>query len=125
MKRIALTVAIALAAVGCRRGDTALRQYDTNAVLRISVFKSGEIRADGGAVSLQDLDSLIASNAQKKGVVWYYREAGQENPSPQAMEVIQLVVKHRRPIRMWSRADFSDAIGRNGKPVPPGRESTR
>ena len=116
-----LTIVIALLAMslfGCKGRNDALKQYDLNAVLKITVLKSGEILADGNKVSMDDLESLLATNAEKRGVVWYYREAGQEEPPPQATQVIQLVIKHKRPIRMSSKPDFSDAVDTKGQSTP-------
>ena len=117
MRLVPLIGVFLLAVAGCSRRSNVLDQYDMNCVLKISVLKSGDIFADGTKVTLPELDSLIAANAQKKGVVWYYREAAKEEPPPQAMQVIELVVKHKRPIRMSSKADFSDS-------VEPGGEAT-
>ena len=64
------------------------------------------------------LGSLLTDNAQKNEVVWYYREAGKEEPPPQAMNVIKLVIEHNRPISLSSKADFSDTIDENGNSAP-------
>ena len=58
--------------------------------------------------------------AEQKGTVLYYREAGQTEVPPQAAEVIKAVIENRLPIRLSSRADYSDAIGLNGRPLPGG-----
>ena len=87
-------------------------------ILKISVFKSGEIQADGVVVNLATLEQLIANNASDNGMVWYYREAGQEEPSPQAVKVLDLIAKYRRPVSLSSKPDFSDYINREGKSVP-------
>lgn len=94
------------------------KSADTSVALRLSVLKSGKILADGRAVSLQELDRLLAANAQRDGIVWYYREAGQDEPPPEAMEAIQLVVRYRRPISMSSKPDFSDVIDEKGTSHP-------
>ena len=112
-----LTFIVALVAVcltGCKGRKDVLKQYDLNAVLKMYVLKSGEVFADGNKVTLQELEPLIAANAQKRGVVWYYREAANQEPPPQATQVIDLVTKHKRPIRMSTSPDFSDAIGNQG-----------
>lgn len=115
---IVLITLLAMFLSGCKGRNEVLKQYDLSAVLKISVLKSGEILADGNKVSLQDLDSLLATNSQKRGIVWYYRETGQEEPPPQATQVIQLVITHKRPIRMSTKPDFSDAIDENGNSTP-------
>ena len=117
MKLVPAIGVVLLVAVGCGRGSNLLDQYDATCVLKISVLKSGDIFADGTKVSLQELDSLISANAQKRGVIWYYREAAREEPPAQAMQVMELVVKHKRPIKMSSKPDFSDSVGPSGEPV--------
>jgi len=87
-------------------------------ILKVSVLQSGKILADGAEISLANLDSRLTQLETQKGVVWYYREAAQGEPPPIAMEVMQLVVKHRLPISMSSKPDFSDAIDANGQSRP-------
>ncbi len=130
MKRIiVLIVLISLFATACEAPRSAPSPTSTptpkptvvsdpNQVLKVSVFKSGEIRADDKTVTLQELDTLLTALDQKNGIVWYYREAGQGEPPPQAMEVIKLVVTHKRPISLSSKPDFSDTIDTNGNSVP-------
>lgn len=118
MKLILILAFLTLSLSACKGNNEMEKQYDMKCVLKISVLKSGEILADGNKVSLQDLDSLIADNAQKKGLVWYYREAGQAEPPPQAKQVIQIVIKYKRPISMSSKPDFSDTLDQNGKSIP-------
>ena len=84
-------------------------------VLKISVLKSGKIFSEGREISLADLDKELQGLQQKKGVIWYYREAGEEEPPPSAMEVIQLVVQHELPIRLSSKPDFSDFVDEHGQ----------
>jgi hypothetical protein len=103
---------------GCAKKTPPQTRYNENEVLKISVLKSGDVLAESAKVSMQDLDSMVASNAVKNGVVWYYRESGQEKPPPQAMEVLDVVVKYKRPISMSSKADFSDTIDKDGRSIP-------
>lgn len=120
MKKYILILAVILvfASAACsKKGDREM-QFNEDEILKISVFKSGEIQANSEVVSLQELDDLLAANARENGAVWYYREAGSEEPPPQAIEVINLVVKHKRPISMSSKPDFSDAIDENGYSIP-------
>ncbi|MBI5031396.1 MAG: hypothetical protein HZB51_12775 [Chloroflexi bacterium] len=94
------------------------RVYDPNEILKISVFKSGEIRVDDKIVTLQKLDTLLTALDQKNGIVWYYREAGESEPQAQALEVIKLIVTHKRPMSLSSKPDFSDRIDATGNSVP-------
>jgi hypothetical protein len=115
---LALALFVAFVSPGCLKKENEQMQFNQNVVLKISVLKTGEIHVDNKIVTLQDLDSMLADNARKNGVVWYYREAGEEEPPAQAMETMKLVVKHKRPISMSSMPDFSDTIGENGNSRP-------
>ena len=128
-RAIVFIILIALLATGCEAprptpSPTPLPTpkptvvYDPNQVLKISVFLTGEIRADDKKVTLQELDTLLTALDQKNGVVWYYREPGQGEPPAQALEVIKLIVTHKRPMSLSSKPDFSDRINASGTAVP-------
>jgi hypothetical protein len=86
--------------------------------VRISVLTSGEIRIDGEPTSAAALDSRFATLAKAGGEIWYYRESAQGEPHPNAMRVMELVVKHRLPITLSSKPDFSDYIDAIGESHP-------
>ena len=86
-------------------------------IIKVAVFADGRITADGKPVTIDSLRKSFKTLAAKKGTVWYYREAAQREPPPQAMQVIKAVVDARLPIRLSSRPDYSDSIGFDGKPI--------
>jgi hypothetical protein len=91
-------------------------------VAKISALSSGKILLDGKATTLAALDTALSVLAKSKDVVWYYREAAEAAGPPAAsMEVIELVIKHRLPVSMSTKLDFSDAVGPDGQRHP--RES--
>jgi len=53
----------------------------------------------------------------RKAFVWYYREAAQSEGPPEATEVIEAVIENRLPIKLFMRADYSDAVGTRGRPT--------
>ena len=86
-------------------------------VLKISVLADGRIAIDGVLATMDSLRVSLKRLAEQKGVVWYYREAGQGEGPHESTEVIQAVIENRLPIRLSSLPDFSDAIGLDGRPV--------
>jgi len=86
-------------------------------VLKVAVFADGRLTVDGTAATIQSLQASLHTLSEKHGVVWYYREAGQQEPPPIAMDVMKAVVEARLPIRLSSRPDYSDAIGADGRPT--------
>ena len=86
-------------------------------ILKIAVMTDGSITADGSPATMESLRASLKQLAEQKGVVWYYREAGQSEAPQQSAEVIQAVIENRLPIRLSSRPDYSDVIGMDGRPV--------
>ena len=87
-------------------------------VLKIAVFADGRINVDGEASDIISVRAGLNRLREQNGVVWYYREAGEQEPSKQATEVIQAVIANRLPIRLSTQPDYSDAIGPDGRPIP-------
>jgi len=92
-------------------------------ILKIAVMADGRITVDGSPATMDSLRVSLKRLAEQKGVVWYYREAGQAQAPPEAADVMQSVIENRLPIRLSSRPDFSDAIGTDGRPVTGGSTS--
>lgn len=93
-------------------------------VSRIRVSRAGEIWCDDVRTSLTDLGPRLAQLRAAQGVVWYYREEAGDNPAPEAMAVVRMVVEQRLPISMSTRADFGDVVQTDGTAVPRGRYNT-
>lgn len=103
---------------GCSKQPTPPTAPSPDApVLKVAVFADGRLTVDGTASTIEALRESLRSLSEKHGVVWYYREAGQQEPPPIAMEVMKAVVDARLPIRLSSRPDYSDAIGADGRPT--------
>jgi len=110
---------VSLLSDGCSKKPASQSPAATDApILKVAVFADGRITADGQPATIDSLRESFKKLAEQKGAVWYYREAGQGEPPPQAMQVIKAVVDARLPIRLSSRPDYSDAIGFDGKPIP-------
>ena len=86
-------------------------------VAKVSVFSDGKVLLNGKPTTLAVLDAALGSLAASKGVVWYYREAAAAaEPPAVSTQVIELVIKHRLPISMSTKPDFSDVVGADGQP---------
>ena len=92
-------------------------------ILKIAVMADGRITVDGSPATIDSLRVSLKRLAEQKGIVWYYREAGEAKAPPESVEVIQAVIENRLLIRLSSRPDFSDAIGPDGRPITAGPDS--
>ncbi|HEU5169444.1 MAG TPA: hypothetical protein VFU46_02840 [Gemmatimonadales bacterium] len=90
----------------------------SDAVGRIRVTRTGAIWFDGTPVTLQALAPLLQDLRSAGGVVWYYREQADDEPAPEAMAVVRLVIEHRLPISMSTRPDFADVVMPDGSVAP-------
>jgi hypothetical protein len=86
-------------------------------VLKIALMADGAIVVDGVLSNLDSLRDSIRSIAQRKGMVWYYREAAHTEAPPQSAEIVKLIIKNRVPVRLSTRPDYSDSVGLDGKPI--------
>ena len=108
LRSLCVLVSVCFQLICCSRPPLSL---SPNApTLRIAVMAAGRITVDGSPATIDSLRVSLKRLAEQKGVVWYYREAGQANAPPEYAEVIQSIIENRLPIRLSSRPDFSDVI---------------
>ena len=115
--RLIISVLTTLCLVGCsRHKDSMPTPKDTKPVLKISVFQSGKILLDGKESTIAQVEESLNQLKKEDGVVWYFREAGQQAAPPVAMQIVKMVVAKRLQITLSSKPDFSDYIGEDGQP---------
>jgi hypothetical protein len=90
--------------------------------IKISVLANGAILLDGQAADLAQLDAALERAKQDHGQIWYYRVSAGAPPTPAGSAVIQHVVRHKLPISLSSKADFSDWVDGQGVSHPRGAE---
>jgi hypothetical protein len=61
-------------------------------ILKIAVMTDGSITVDGSSATMESLRASLKQLAEQKGIVWYYREAGQSAAPQQSAQVIQAVI---------------------------------
>jgi biopolymer transport protein ExbD len=86
-------------------------------VLKVAVLADGRLTVDDAAATIESLQASLRTLSEKHGVVWYYREAGQQAPPPIALAVMKAVADAKLPIQLSSRPDYSDVIGAGGRPT--------
>ena len=91
---------------------------DSRKVLKIAITTSGQITADGRPTTLDALIPMLRELARKKGEVWYYREAPEADPHPNAMKVLEAIVDQNLPVRLSTKRDYSDSVDDKGRSIP-------
>ena len=97
----------------------------TDSTLRILVSSDARAYADGRAITLRALDSLLTALKLTNGEVWYYR-APREPPLADQQDsladsILTAITRHDLPVRIAKRADFSDQEGKHRRIGEPGR----
>jgi hypothetical protein len=109
---------VLLAFAACNR-ERQEAMSSSGPILKIAVFADGRLSVDGSAATVESLRASLKHLAEAHGTVWYYREAGQQEPPAVAMRVMQSIAEARLPVRLSSRPDYSDAIGPDGRSSTP------
>jgi hypothetical protein len=121
IRRLCALVSVCFQLIACTRPPMSV---SPNApTLKIAVMVDGRITVDDSPATIGSVRVSLKRLAERKGVVWYYREAGQTKAPPESAEVMRAVIENRLPIRLSSRPDFSDAIGPDGRPITEGSAS--
>ncbi len=116
---VVLILLIVLSLMGCSKQDNSNDEAELiRPIVKVSVLNTGKILIDGTESTLSQIEQHLKTLKTEDGVVWYYRETGQEEAPQDAMQVIQIIVENGLPISLSSNADFSDYIGEDGLSHP-------
>jgi biopolymer transport protein ExbD len=91
---------------------------DSRKVLKVAITAGGQITADGRPTTVEALIPMLRELAKNKGEVWYYREAPEADPHPNAMKVLEAVVDQDLPIVLSTKPDYSDFVDDKGRSIP-------
>jgi len=112
-------------AVGCQPSEPAASDSSVppattprSSILQISALANGEILLDGKRCSRDELASRLAEAQKNNGQVFYFREAADQEPHPNAMKAMQLIVDSHLPVSLSTRPDFADYVDANGHSNP-------
>jgi hypothetical protein len=112
----------ALALLGCSQTDSTSSPkkvaVQKQSKLEVKALADGTISVNGTGVDLHQLAQQFLLLKEAGGIVWYYRESAEAEPHPNAMRVMELVVKNKLPITFYTKPDFSDVVGPDGTPRP-------
>ena len=111
-----ITTCLLVLVAGCYRGDAA--PSGPGPIIKITALANGEILVDGQVCSLADLRTVMTKAVQTKSPVYYYREAADQEPHPNAIEAIRIVAESNLPISLSTRPDFSDYVDNEGRSHP-------
>jgi biopolymer transport protein ExbD len=93
--------------------------HHTPNIAEIKVTRQGAITLNGEPVTIDALKTHLSKLSQFPGSgVWYYREDLASEPHSNALLVIQAISNSGLPLRISSKADFSDYMDTDGKSHP-------
>jgi hypothetical protein len=81
---------------------------------KVRVYRSGKMTLDGRQVTINEMRKGLSNLKIKNGVVWYFREAGEQEPHPNGPLVIQAIIDNKLPVSMSNKEDFSTVVLQDG-----------
>ena len=90
----------------------------TQPVAKVSALSDGRLLLNGQPADIGAIKAELGRLKAAGGVIWYYRQNAQSEPTAQAMSVIALVAEQRLPVSMSTKPDFSDYVDEKGNSVP-------
>ena len=96
---------------GAQTADASMASVAENAPeMEVAVFRDGSVEIDGEKLGLEAAIATIKSVSGSDTMVYYYREAPQEEPHPNAMTIITTVVESGLSLAFSSEPDFSTVV---------------
>lgn len=74
-------------------------------IAKVKVDRAGRIYLNGRIVTLEDLKRELSRLYKVNGAVWYHRENPHQDPSPEALTVLQAIIDARLPVKLLEK-DF-------------------
>jgi hypothetical protein len=87
-------------------------------LMKIAVYADGHITADGHPVELAALRQAFTQLKKANGRVLYYREAGNTEPHPNAIEVVKAIIEAKLPVLLSTKPDYSNVVLPDGTTKP-------
>ncbi|MEM9482339.1 MAG: hypothetical protein AAGA83_01460, partial [Cyanobacteria bacterium P01_F01_bin.116] len=85
-------------------------------IIEVAVFRDGRVEIDGNKLDLEA--AIVTLKATSDETVYYYREAPQEEPHPNAMKLIEAVIESGLSLTFSSEPDFSTVVTPDGEILP-------
>lgn len=91
---------------------------EAEAIAKVRVYRNGRMTLDGRQVTLDQMRKEFSDLKKKNGVVWYFREAPEQEPHPNATRVVQAIIDAKFPVSMSNKEDFSTVVLPDGTIKP-------
>lgn len=79
-------------------------------IAKVRVYRNGKTTLNGKEVTLDEMRAGFSDLKRNSGVVWYFREAAEQEPHPNAKLVLQAIVDVKLPVSMSNKEDFSTVV---------------
>jgi hypothetical protein len=77
---------------------------------KVRVYQNGKMTLDGRQVTIDEMRKGLSALKRGNGVVWYFREAGEQEPHPNGALVVQAIIENKLPVSMSNKEDFSTVV---------------
>lgn len=87
-------------------------------IAKIRVYRNGKISLNGREVTIEEMRNGFSDLKKKNGVVWYFREAAEQEPHPNATLVVKEIIDANLAVSMSNKEDFSTVVLQDGTIKP-------
>jgi len=87
-------------------------------IAKVRAYRNGKITLNGREVTIEEMQNGFSDLKKKNGVVWYFREAAEQEPHPNATLVVKAIIDAKLPVSMSNKEDFSTVVLQDGTIKP-------
>jgi hypothetical protein len=87
-------------------------------IAKVRAYRNGKITLNGREVTMEEMRKGFSDLKKKNGVVWYFREAAEQEPHSNATLVVKEIIDAKLPVSMSNKEDFSTVVLQDGTIKP-------
>lgn len=87
-------------------------------IAKVRAYRNGKITINGREVTIEEMRNGFSDLKKKNGVVWYFREAAEQEPHPNAILAVKAIIDAKLPVSLSNEEDFSTVILQDGTRKP-------
>ena len=73
--------------------DWAQKSYASNQIAKIKVTAAGQLYINKEPATFEEVTKELQRVKELEGIVWYYRENGEQDPTSEQMPIVQALVE--------------------------------
>lgn len=110
MKNILLVLICLFSLSACNNSTNQSNNDNNTTVMKLYISDNGSFSVNGTSKNFRELNTALLALKAENGEVHYSRAAGINSDSPLVMEIVNLVIQHQLPIKIYTDSTFSTTV---------------